>query len=173
MGKDGQVIEPVKVGYPPQENKVRSITPTEAAHKTLVHRKEYIPDGEVYTWPPVRLVATASSGGTEGSEITISKARMVSQSMTFSASLDIGVIFASTKISFEENLEDTKGKKGNILAGQTGLVGFTPTLKCTKDLSPFQPFSSNVTSSDVLTSPGNYRHSKMQQRQQWRGMHRF
>lgn len=65
MGKDGQVIEPVKVGYPPQENKVRSITPTEAAHKTLVRRKddknqdkdckEYIPNGEVYTRPPIRL----------------------------------------------------------------------------------------------------------------------
>lgn len=40
MEKDGQVIESVEVGYPPREKKIRFITPTESAHKTLVHHKD-------------------------------------------------------------------------------------------------------------------------------------
>lgn len=72
--------------------------------------------------------------------------------MTFSAGLDIGVISASTEKSFEESLEDTKEKKWNLPAGQTSKFGFTPTLKCKKGLSPLPPFSSNLSSTDVLTT---------------------
>ncbi|KAL8811846.1 MAG: hypothetical protein Q9223_007442 [Gallowayella weberi] len=135
-GKDGKIIEPVQTGYAPQ--KKRSIA-VDTAPKTLVRRKDdssckkYVPDGEVYTRPADRpqLVSSGGDGGNEGMEISISHERSVSQSVTFSAGINIEIISASTEMTFEETITDTKEKKWTVPAGQTGKVAFTPTLKCT------------------------------------------
>ncbi len=138
--KNGNVIEPKQEGYPPQRK--RSALPSSAAKANkLISRgdndddcKDYVPDGEVYTRPAdvTQIVATGVNGGTTGSEVEITEERSVSQSVTFSAGINIEIISASTEISFEETLTNGKAKKWTIPAGQSGKVGFTPNLKCTK-----------------------------------------
>ncbi|KAI4194839.1 MAG: hypothetical protein LQ346_003600 [Caloplaca aetnensis] len=137
--KDGNLIEPKQQGYPPQRK--RSAPSPAAKANKLTSRgendddcKEYVPDGEVYTRPAdvTQIVATGVNGGTTGSEVEITEERSVSQSITFSAGINIEIISASTEISFEETLTNGKSKKWTIPAGQSGKVGFTPNLKCTK-----------------------------------------
>ena len=67
-GKDGRVVEPIEIGYPPQMR--RSTAPTEtftevqlAPRKDDADCKTYIPDGEVYTRPDnkTQIVAAVST----------------------------------------------------------------------------------------------------------------
>ncbi|KAL9596549.1 MAG: hypothetical protein Q9219_005727 [cf. Caloplaca sp. 3 TL-2023] len=134
--KTGRVIEPIEVGYPPRVR--RSYTSTRGSR--MVRRKDdedcknYIPDGDIFTRPAdaPQIVATGVDGGTGGTQVTISKARSVSQSTTFSAGINFAIFSASTELTFEQSITDTNQKTWNVPAGQTGKVGFTPTLKCTR-----------------------------------------
>ncbi|KAL8745418.1 MAG: hypothetical protein Q9190_002444 [Brigantiaea leucoxantha] len=138
-GKDGRVVEPIEIGYPPQMR--RSTAPTEtftevqlAPRKDDADCKTYIPDGEVYTRPDnkTQIVAADVEGGTGDGQTTISTAREVSQSTTFGAGINFEIFSASTELTFEQSLTDTKEKSWTVPAGQSGNVGFTPTLKCTR-----------------------------------------
>ncbi|KAL8787750.1 MAG: hypothetical protein Q9213_002070 [Squamulea squamosa] len=129
--KDGNVIQPEEEGFPPLGK------PSKLARRKDNDDdgcKDYVPDGEVYTRPAdaTQIVATGVSGGTTGSEVEISEERSVSQSITFSAGINIEIISASTEMTFEETITNGKTKKWTVPAGQTGKVGFTPNLKCTK-----------------------------------------
>ncbi|KAL8834865.1 MAG: hypothetical protein Q9170_003565 [Blastenia crenularia] len=137
IGKDGKIVEPKQTGEPPQRKALADGTDS----PTLFSRdykdkdcKEYVPDGEVYTRPAdaPQILATGVDGGTTGSEVTISHSREVSQSISFTAGVNIEIISAETTMTFEESITDTKEKKWTIPAGQAGKVGFTPNLKCTK-----------------------------------------
>ncbi|KAL8837332.1 MAG: hypothetical protein Q9205_007387 [Flavoplaca limonia] len=157
MGKDGQTIEPVEEGYPPLQSRSGRLLSSRADEdqdgiqddsqgdkdeedgkkiEDDKECKEYTADegGEQYTRPAdaPQIVATASDGGTEGTEITISKSRTVEQSVTFSAGINLEVLQASTELSFSESLTDEKQRTWTVPAGQTGKVGFTPNLRCTR-----------------------------------------
>ncbi|KAI4169305.1 MAG: hypothetical protein LQ343_005803 [Gyalolechia ehrenbergii] len=135
--KDGNIIEPSQVGEPPQKKALAPSDPPTIFRRDDLHHKdckEYVPDGEVYTRPAdaPQIVATGVDGGTTGSEVTISHSREVSQSISFTAGVNIEIISAETTMTFEESITDTKEKKWTIPAGQSGKVGFTPNLKCSK-----------------------------------------
>ena len=63
--------------------------------------------------------------------MTISTAREVSQSTTFSAGFNFEFFSAEAGVTNEQSITDTKSKTLNVPAGQAGKLGFTPTLKCT------------------------------------------
>ncbi|KAL8852456.1 MAG: hypothetical protein Q9221_002686 [Calogaya cf. arnoldii] len=158
--KDGNVIQPKEEGYPPLR-KPGTLTRRKANHENKNDDeskeddeskdddesrddneskdndescKKYVPDGEAYTTSAnaTQIVARGVNGGTGGAEVEITKERSVSQSITFSAGINIEIISASTEISFEETITNGKAMKWTVPAGQTGKVGFTPNLKCTK-----------------------------------------
>ncbi|KAI4091886.1 MAG: hypothetical protein LQ344_003843 [Seirophora lacunosa] len=134
-GKDGKIIPPKEEGYPPQRK--RSLPPAKLSRRAKDDDddcKDYVPDGEVYTRPAdaTQIVATGIDGGTTGAEVEITEERTVTQSVTFSAGINIEIISASTEMTFEESITNGKSKKWTIPAGQSGKVGFTPNLKCTK-----------------------------------------
>lgn len=153
--RDGQIIQSVRFGFiarkqtPQRSNSLKAI----ARRGDDKSCKTYVPDGEIYTRPadapqilftvrmplrkhPLKLSSLiclqGADGSTTGSEITITEERSVSQSTTFSAGINIEVISASTEISFEETITNGKERKWTVPANQLGVVGFTPTLKCTK-----------------------------------------
>ncbi|KAL8720653.1 MAG: hypothetical protein Q9225_002523 [Loekoesia sp. 1 TL-2023] len=135
--KDGKIIQPKQTGEPPQKKALARSDPPALFRRDDYHHKdchEYVPDGEVYTRPAdaPQIVATGVDGGTTGSDITISHSREVSQSVSFTAGVNIEIISAETTMTFEESITDTKEKKWTIPAGQAGKVGFTPNLKCSK-----------------------------------------
>lgn len=127
---DGNNIEPIEVGVPPElrggwENERRAIGRRDDCN--------YIPDGEVFTTNgATEIVLTGVDGGTGGSEVKITQERSVSRSSTFEAGIGFEVFSASVSITFEETLTDGQEKTFTIPAGQTGKLGFTPILKCTK-----------------------------------------
>ncbi|KAL8649402.1 MAG: hypothetical protein Q9210_004419 [Variospora velana] len=161
LDKDGNVIPPKEVGYPPQSK--RSLPPAFSKREEKDEDKEenakkgdgddedkkdeeedkgpnhdncvdYVPDGEVYTRPAdaPQIIMTAVDGGTAGADVEITKERSVSQSISFSAGINIEIISVSTEITFEESITNGQSKKLPIPAGQVGKLAFTPILKCTK-----------------------------------------
>lgn len=140
--KNGNVIEPKEEGYPPQRKPSAAPAPAPAAaNNKLISRaeddpscKEWVPEGEVYTRPAAKtqIVATGVNGGTTGSEVEISQERSVSRSTTIGGGINWSIISASVEVTFTETITNTKTKKVTIPAGQSGKVGFTPNLKCTR-----------------------------------------
>ena len=128
LNADGSVVAPVEIGEPP-----------EWKNNQLLPRQDctYTPDGDIFTKPgALQIVLTNVDGGVGGSEVTITKERSVSRSTTFEAGLDWKAISASVSVTFEESITNGNEKKFNVPAGQSGKLGFTPTLKCTKGSSP-------------------------------------
>ncbi|KAL8994416.1 MAG: hypothetical protein Q9169_005603 [Polycauliona sp. 2 TL-2023] len=138
--QDGNVVEPIEIGYPPRNKEKRSAVAEDLNSEALRRRDDeadcnkYIPDGDVFTRPADRpqLVSTVVDGGSTGNDITILQAREVSRSTSFSAGINFEIFSASTELTFEESITDTKQKTWTVPAGQTGKVAFTPTLKCTR-----------------------------------------
>ncbi|KAL8979146.1 MAG: hypothetical protein Q9177_006219 [Variospora cf. flavescens] len=134
LGKDGNVIPPKEQGYPLQSK--RSLPPalSKRSEEDDKSCKKYVPDGEIYTRPAdgPQIVMTGVDGGTEGAEVEISEERTVTKSVTFSAGINIEIIEASTEMTFEESITNSKSKKLAIPAGQVGKLAFTPNLKCTE-----------------------------------------
>lgn len=96
---------------------------------------DYTPDGDIYTRPgALQIVLTGVDGGTGGSEVKITQERSVSRSSTFEAGVGFEVFSASVSITFEETITNSQEKTFTIPAGQSGKLGFTPTLKCTKGM---------------------------------------
>ncbi|KAL9011604.1 MAG: hypothetical protein Q9173_003565 [Seirophora scorigena] len=142
VGEDGKIIPPKEEGYPPQRK--RSLPPPPPAK--LFPRKgsdtkssddvkcddDY--KGEYYTRPDnvVQIVATGMDGGTTGAEVEITEERTVTESITMSAGFDLEIISASMEMTFEKSITNGKAKTWTIPAGQSGKVGFTPTLRCTR-----------------------------------------
>lgn len=127
---DGKQIEPLEVGVPPE---MRASWKND---RRAIGRRDdckYIPDGEVYTTNgATQIVLTGVDGGSGGSEVKITQERSVSRSSTFQAGIGFEVFSASVSVTFEETLTDGQEKTFTIPAGQTGKLGFTPILKCTK-----------------------------------------
>ena len=121
---DGAIIEPIEVGSPPNWGNGRR----------ALHRRDcsYEAQGDLFTKPgALEVVLTNVDGGVAGSEVTITQERTVSRSTTIQAGVNVfDIVSASVSYTFEESLSDSKAKAFNIAAGQTGKLGFTPTLKC-------------------------------------------
>ena len=107
--------------------------------------KSWKPDAgkKVFTKPAksTKIVATNVDGGNGGSHVQITKTRTQSWSITMTAGVNIGVVEASTSISFEQSISDSKAYTFNIPAGQSGSVGFTANLKCSTGKSTFSPLT--------------------------------
>ncbi|KAL8960932.1 MAG: hypothetical protein Q9193_002448, partial [Seirophora villosa] len=123
-GKDGKIIPPKQVGYPPQRKRSLPAPPAKLSRRDDYDDdcEDYVPDGEVYTRPAdaTQIVATGIDGGTTGAEVEITEERTVTQSVTFSAGINIEIISASTEMTFEESITNGKSKKWTIPAGQSG-----------------------------------------------------
>lgn len=148
--KNGTKVEPIEVGHPPEFAARAIITEREPEPKTSPAKRDtrdglpndstctsYTPDGDSYTRPAdaPQIMLTNVDGGNGGVTVTISEARESSFSSSFTAGLNIGVVEASTTITFEHSITDTKSRAWQVPAGQTGKVGFTPNLMCTSGTS--------------------------------------
>ncbi|KAL6716775.1 hypothetical protein ACLMJK_004687 [Lecanora helva] len=134
-GKDGQTIEPIQMGYPPQKSESTDLlehSPKEHLNRRKDNKKceEYSPSGDVYT-RPADSPQIVYQGVTGGGDITVSTAREVSQSTSFSAGFNFEFFSAETGVTMETSITDTKSITVQVEEGQTGDLGFTPYLKCT------------------------------------------
>lgn len=133
-----QIVATVGLYFPHKGSLANTKTPNQPAICILPHLPLF-PNTPPLLPPSFSLSISShtntpqtSDGGTEGTEITISKSRTVEQSVTFSAGINLEVLQASTELSFSESLTDEKQRTWTVPPGQTGKVGFTPNLRCTR-----------------------------------------
>ncbi|OAQ64465.1 hypothetical protein VFPPC_05734 [Pochonia chlamydosporia 170] len=147
--QDGNVIKPLKEGPPINarsllkgEHKRQAIKPPHLQTRKDKGRcdGDWKPDSDAtdkYTKPSEKttVVANDVDGGSGGTTITITAER--SQSWTNGTNFDFGIadilsLGASISNSFTEEKSDTRSKAFSVPAGQSGDVGFTAFLVCTK-----------------------------------------
>jgi len=132
VDKEGRDIKPVQQGIPPEESSLVARKEEEEHELTKrgCNKWQAEPGLEVYTRPAdgTQVVAQKVTGPGE-----ISKEGSVSQSWTASFNVGFADVF-SMGLGFEisESVSQTIGFKLTLQKGETGDIGFTPTLICTQ-----------------------------------------
>lgn len=130
MGADGKDIKPVQQDVPPEEASLIQRSPEHELTKRGCDKWQAEPGLEVYTRPAdgAQIVAPKVTGPGE-----ISRDGSVSQTWTASFNVGFADVF-SMGLGFEisETVSQTIGFKLTLQKGETGDIGFTPTLICTQ-----------------------------------------
>ncbi|THY95088.1 hypothetical protein D6C92_04571 [Aureobasidium pullulans] len=122
MYQNGTIIPPAKAGPMP-------------ASSRLDRRDDcsYTADGQAYTRPADNTQLVTKKSLTGPADVEISTSRTQEWSTSISAGVNIlEIVSSSVSFEFSESVTDSTSFTFPIPSGQTGRVGFTANLRCTK-----------------------------------------
>lgn len=122
MFQNGTIIPPAKAGPLPLDT-------------GLLKRADcsYTADGEPYTRPADNTQVVSVKSATGPADLDVSKSCTQGWSTSISAGVDIfEIVSASAGFEFSKSVTDSSTFSFSVPSGQTGRVGFTANLRCTK-----------------------------------------